>query len=61
MEDVVYWVDKYVDTFDEGFPFYHLPSMSDKELVEFIKECLRKGKPADPELTYDEDGNLVPT
>lgn len=41
------YLQKYVDTFEEGFPMYQLGrTRTEDEIIEIIKKCLESGKNA---------------
>ena len=41
------WLEKYAETFDDGFPMYQLGrGLTNEEIIEIIKRCLREEKDA---------------
>lgn len=43
-----YWVNKYCDTFDEGFPIWGMADRSEAGIIRAIKDSLAKGEPLRP-------------
>ena len=56
-DKIVKLLDKYWDTFGEGFPLYQAPTDWGKTEYD-IKKCLRENKPA-PELMPDQYGASI--
>ena len=40
---------KYKERFDDQFPLYCAMGLDDEEIIEEIEECLREGKPFEPD------------
>lgn len=43
-------LDEYRNKFGEQFPMFLARHLSDKELIQLVKDCIESGKPYEPEL-----------
>jgi hypothetical protein len=52
-------IEEYGEMFDDQFPSFQLPFMTDEELVTFIDKCLKEGKPAEEYYEIEDDAGVV--
>lgn len=49
MDKMTKLINEYVDTFQTNFPLFCVMGASEEDVVEMIEECLKTGKPYEPE------------
>jgi len=42
-------INKYVERFNEGFPIFEIPPLTDEETIKLLEQCLSENKPCRPE------------
>lgn len=48
-------LNEYSDKFDDTFPIFAVTHLSDSELIQLVKDCLKSGKPYNPEWNENWD------
>lgn len=52
-------IEEYGERFDDQFPSFQLPPMTDEGLITFIDKCLEEGKPAEEYYEIEDDEDVI--